>query len=99
MRRFGRIEEKRKERVMIYTSLRKRQKELGIVQVDHKHIMVAEKMNKTPQRYRVVSSSDIHSNSNNRNSTAYHDQDKDDDLLKVYIFVPEDDWDANDESN
>merc|ERR1740130_1616600 len=54
-------------------------------------------MNKTPQRYRVVSSSNIHSNSNsNRNSTAYHD---DDDLLKVYIFVPEDDWDANDESN
>jgi len=98
MRRFGRIEEKRKERVMIYTSLRKRQKELGIVQVDHKHIMVAEKMNKTPQRYRVVSSSDIH-NSDNRNSTAYQDKDDDDDLLKVYIFVPEDDRDANDESN
>merc|ERR1712238_230042 len=108
MRRFGRIEEKRKERVMIYTALRKRQKELGIVQVgDHKN-RVAETMmkNTQPQRYRVVSSSDIiHTSSKNKNSTTTYQQDEhipdddDDDLLKVYIFVPENDWDANDESN
>mmetsp|Transcript_34268 Transcript_34268/g.37034 ORF Transcript_34268/g.37034 Transcript_34268/m.37034 type:complete len:423 (-) Transcript_34268:63-1331(-) len=103
MRRFGRIEEKRKERVMIYTALRKRQKELGIVQVgDHKN-RVAEKMmqNTQPQRYRVVSPSDIlHNSKSINNSTTYNDHNHDDDdLLKVYIFVPENDWDANDESN
>merc|ERR1712238_47354 len=91
--------------VMIYTALRKRQKELGIVQVgDHKNRVAEKMMKKTqPQRYRVVSSSDIiHTSKNNNSSTTYQqDEHKydDNDLLKVYIFVPENDWDANDESN
>merc|ERR1712238_308029 len=90
--------------VMIYTALRKRQKELGIVQVgDHKNRVAEKMMKKTqPQRYRVVSSVDIIHTSKNNNSTAYQQDEHipdDNDLLKVYIFVPENDWDANDESN
>merc|ERR1712238_547907 len=91
--------------VMIYTALRKRQKELGIVQVgDHKNRVAEKVMKKTqPQRYRVVSSVDIHTSYNSNNSTTAYQQDEhipdDNDLLKVYIFVPENDWDANDESN
>jgi len=85
MRRAGRIEEKRKERKQIYNSLRKRQNELGILL--------------KPERYRVVSS-----NNNNNNNSNNVDVDVDVDnvnnfLLKVYLFLPENDWDANDESN
>jgi hypothetical protein len=83
MRRAGRIEEKRKERKQIYNSLRKRQNELGILL--------------KPERYRVVSSNN--NNNNNSNNVDVDVDNVNNFLLKVYLFLPENDWDANDESN
>lgn len=91
MRRAGRIEEKRKERRDMYESLRKRQDKLDMPRT----LLPTGKPNNeedaTPQRYRVVSS-------NNSNITSCDDDD-DDGGLAIYGFVPENDMEANDESN
>jgi hypothetical protein len=87
MRRAGRIEEKRKEQRDMYESLRKRQDELDMPRTLPMGKTYDEK-DATPQRYRVVSSK-------NSNSTSCNG----DDGLAIYPFVPENDMEANDESN
>lgn len=105
MRRAGRIEELRKERIqtIIYKSLRQRQKELGLVVVvateegintttadpNKNNAKKKKKKKNLPQRYRVVSTM---RNDGDINSDGH-------DPLKVYLFIPENKWDLNDESN
>jgi len=89
MRRAGRIEEKRKERRKIFDSFRKRQKELGIVPT--KTMYIQKNKQQKPQKYLVVSSL--------KEGNCNEDDGDDVDLLKVYLFVPENDSDSTDESN
>lgn len=112
MRRAGRIEEKRKERRSIYESLTKRQDELGISRIlpTSKTSNTDDDDDDTaPQRYRVVSSNNKNNNNNNDNNVdddTNTSKDSDNDIdnndeegLAIYLFVPENDSEANDKSN
>eukprot|EP00531_Pseudo-nitzschia_arenysensis_P008089 CAMPEP_0116115594 /NCGR_PEP_ID=MMETSP0329-20121206/587_1 /TAXON_ID=697910 /ORGANISM="Pseudo-nitzschia arenysensis, Strain B593" /LENGTH=235 /DNA_ID=CAMNT_0003609031 /DNA_START=121 /DNA_END=828 /DNA_ORIENTATION=- len=87
MRRAGRIEQKRKERREIFDALRKRQDELGMPQT-----LFRKRKDPKPKKYLVVSATD---KSDNYNGTVSSNGDG----LAIYPYIPDDEVEANDESN
>ena len=83
MRRAGRIEQKRKERRELFKALRKRQEQLGIPKT-----LFGKRKDPKPRKYLVVTD-------NNSDGTMSDTGDG----LAIYPFVPEDQVEADDESN